>query len=479
MKRLLSFPLRSRDLWLICLVYVAYLLILCLDPASDPIAQYGFSRPLHFVLVLGFLLFLDSRNRLFSHDYCRVRFKDQKLLCQARLRSLLTETAAYWLPHCALMVWAGAVSGRSFGMVMAGPAVWLTELIALSLFVSVLDTASSRKNSGVLIAGLVLTLDVLQAGGSLIPLDFSLFYGPGLQLFQEGELSARVAVNAAMAAAELLLGIRLQQRPAQRGGIKLLPWMRTSLRKVWIGFPVGAIIGLWGVRYRPESLEELWLVTLGMVSTEELTRFLLILFSSIPFILSCFLFGLSQSKDQMAESILTVAREGTRRAWWRRKQLMLLIAAGGFAVLLFCGITLTGLLSGLRLLGLQETGAVLLGLICTRYAAEYAMLSGAVFLSLFLDARLVFLLASGLFMAAQTLAFLPRSGFVTALLRIILPCRAALLLHECPSALQGSSALFYRGLSGLQPGMTLLFAGITAVIVYVIGTVLSDRADFV
>ena len=479
MKRLLSFPLRSRDLWLICLAYAAYLLILCLDPASDPIVQYGFSRPLHFVLVLGFLLFLDGRNRLFSHDYCRVRFKDRKQLCQARLRSLLMETAAYWLPHCALMIYAGTVSGRSFGMVMAGPAVWLMELFALSLFVSVLDTALSRQHSGALIIGLVLTLDVLQAGGSLIPLDLSLFYGPGLRFFQEGEMSARVAANAAVAAAELLLGLWLQRRPAGRRGIKLLPWMRTSLRKVWIGFPVGVLIGLWGVRYRPGSLEELWLITLGMISTEELTGFLLILISSIPFILSCFLFGLSQSKDQIAESILTVTRERTRRAWWRRKQLMLLIAAGGFAVLLFCGITLTGFLSGLRLLDLQETGAVLLSLICTRYAAEYAMLSGAVLLSLFLDARLVFLLVSGLFMGAQMLAFLPRSGFVTALLRIILPCRAALLLHECPPALQDFSGLFYRGLSGLQPGMTLLFAGITAVTIFVVGTVLSDRADFV
>ena len=479
MKRLLSFPLRSRDLWLICLAYAAYLLILCLDPASDPIVQYGFSRPLHFILVLGFLLFLDGRNRLFSHDYCMVRFKDRKQLCQARLRSLLTETAVYWLPHCALMVYAGIISRRTFGMAMTGPAVWLMELFALSLFVSVLDTAFSRQHSAVLIIGMILTLDVLQAGGSLIPLDISLFYAPGLQLFQEGELSARVTANAAVAAAALFLGLWLQRRPAGRRGIKLLPWMRTSLRKVWIGFPVGVLIGLWGVRYRPGSLEELWLITLGMISTEELTGFLLILISSIPFILSCFLFGLSQSKDQMAESLLTVTREGTRRAWWRRKQLMLLIAAGGFAVLLFCGIAVTGLLSGLRHIGWQETAAVLLGLVSTRFAVEYVMLSGAVLLSLFLDARLVFLLMSGLHMAAQLLAFLPRSSFVVSLLRIMLPCRAALLLHECPNALQGCSALFYRGISGMQPGLTLLFAGITAIIVFLAGTVLSDRADFV
>ena len=479
MKKLLTFPLPSRDLWLICLAYAAYSLILCLDPASDPIVQYGFSRPLHFVLVLGFLLLLGSRNRLFSHDYCKVRFGDRKRLCRARLLSLLMETALYWLPHCALMVWAGIAAGRPFGMVTAGPAVWFMELFALSLFVSVLDTAFSRKCSGALIIGLVLTLDLLQAGGSLVPLEFSLFYGPGLRLFQDGELSSRVTICTVIISVELFFGLWLQQRPARRSGIKLIPWLRTSLRKTWIGLPVGAVIGLWGGRYRPKSLEELWLDTLGMISTEELSGFLLILVSAVPFILACFLFGLSKSKEQLAESILTVTREGTRRAWWRRKQLMLLIAAGCFAALLFCGITLTGLLSGLRLTGLQEAGAVLLGLLCTRAAVGYAMLSGAVLLSLFLDARLVFLLMSGLFMAAQMPAFLPRSGFVAGLLRIILPCRAALLLHECPPALQDFSHLFYRGISGLQTGMTLLFAGITAIIIFFVGTVLSDRADFV
>ena len=479
MKRIFTFPLRRRDLLLICLAYAAYLLILNLNPEADLIVQYGFSSPLHFVLVLGFLLFLDSRNRLFAHDYCRVRFKNQKQLCQARLRSLLMETAVFWLPHCVLMVYAGIVSRRSVGMVMAGPAVWLIELFSLSLFVLALDTAFSRHHSGTLMIGLILTLDVLQAGGSLIPLDFSMFYGPGLQLFQAGEMTARVSANLALAAAELLLGIWLQRRPARRSGIRIIPWIRTSLRKTWIGFPIGVLVGLWGTQYRPESQEKLWLFTLGMISTEELSGFLLILVHTIPFIVSCFLFGLSQSKEQMTESILTVTREGTRKAWWRRKQLTLLLAAAGFAALLFGGITVTGLLFGIRFAGWQEARSVLTGLISTRFAVEYAMLSGAVFLSLFLDARLVFLLVSGLHMAAQILAFLPRTVFVTGLLRIMLPCRAAFLLHECPNALQDCSALFYRGINGLQPGITLLFAGITTIIVFLAGTAVADRADFV
>ena len=478
MKRIFTFPLRNRDLWLICLAYAVYLLILNLNPAVDPIVQYGFSRSLHFVLVLGFLLFLDGRNRLFSHDYCRVRFKNRKQLCQARLRSLLMETAIFWLPHCVLMVYAGIVCQRTFGMVIAGPAVWLIELFALSLFVSALDTTLSRKYS-VMIIGLILTLDVLQAGGSLIPLDFSMFYGPGLQLFQAGEMTARVSANLALATAELLLGIWLQRRPARRSGIRIIPWIRTSLRKTWIGFPIGVLVGLWGTQYRPESQEKLWLFTLGMISTEELSGFLLILVHTIPFIVSCFLFGLSQSKEQMTESILTVTREGTRKAWWRRKQLTLLLAAAGFAALLFGGITVTGLLFGIRFAGWHEARSVLAGLISTRFAVEYAMLSGAVLLCLFLDERLVFLLVSGLHIAAQILAFLPRTVFVTGLLRIILPCRAAFLLHECPNALQDCSALFYRGINGLQPGMTLLFAGITTIIVFLAGIAVADRADFV
>ena len=42
----------------------------------------------------------------------------------------------------------------------------------------------------------------------------------------------------------------------RRSGIRIIPWVRTSFRKTWIGFPMGVLIGLWGTQYRAESQEK-------------------------------------------------------------------------------------------------------------------------------------------------------------------------------------------------------------------------------
>ena len=270
----------------------------------------------------------------------------------------------------------------------------------------------------------------------------------------------------------------MQRLPEGGQRKRLAPWLRSSLRRVWIGFPLGAILALWWNRYSPGSLEGLWLLSFGMPIAEDLSGFLMILVNTMPFIMACFLFVADQSNDRTAVNILSVVREGTRRIWWQRRQLLLLVSGAGYALMILLGETAAGYLIGLRSMNIGRAAAVLLELLCTKAAVGFALLSASAVLCLLLDSRLVFLLISALSMGAQLLAFGPRTAFTTAALRIFLPCRASLLLHEEPAAMLDFSAWFYRGIDGLHPEMTAVYSGICALILFGVGLKLADSADF-
>ena len=204
----------------------------------------------------------------------------------------------------------------------------------------------------------------------------------------------------------------------------------------------------------------------------------MILVNTLPFLMACFLFVADQSNDRLAVSILSVVREGTRKIWWRRRQLLLLVSGAGYALMILLGETATGYLIGLRSMNIGRAAAILRDLLCTKAAVGFVLLSASSILCLLLDARLVFLLVSAISMGAQLLAFGPRTAFTTAALRILLPCRASLLLHEAPAALQDYSAWFYRGIDGLHPEMTAVYSGICALILFGVGLKLADSADF-
>ena len=173
MKKRIVLPLRARNLWMICGAYALYLLIQHLSSQVDPVIRYGISAPLHFILVLGFLLLVDSRNRLYFHHYCFIRFSDRGTVCKARMLSLFAETLVYWLPHCTLMIYAGSINHKNLGASFAITALWLANLFVLGVFVTVIDTLFTARRLGALLFGLLLSLDYLQATGSLISPDIS------------------------------------------------------------------------------------------------------------------------------------------------------------------------------------------------------------------------------------------------------------------------------------------------------------------
>ena len=480
MKKRIVLPLRARNLWMICGAYALYLLIQHLSSQVDPVIRYGISAPLHFILVLGFLLLVDSRNRLYFHHYCFIRFSDRGTVCKARMLSLFAETLVYWLPHCTLMIYAGSINHKNLGASFAITALWLANLFVLGVFVTVIDTLFTARRLGALLFGLLLSLDYLQATGSLISPDISWFYKPVFQLFASDtvatrDLAASAGGLAATAVVAFLLLHHCFSMELQKG--HLAPWLRSSVRRVWIGLPLGAILALWGKRYAPGGMEELWLLTFGMISFEDLSGFFLILVNSLPFLLACFLFGINQSEDSLAVNVLSVTREGTRRFWWRRRQVTLFVSSTCYALMILLGTAFTGFCFGLRVADLSEAADGLLALICTKMAVGYVLLLGSSVLCLLMDARYVFLLMSGVYMGGQLLTFVPRTAFVTAVLRIFLPCRASLLLHECPKALQGMEDLFSRGIEGLHPEMTAVLSGISAVLLFGIGSRLAERTD--
>ena len=322
--------------------------------------------------------------------------------------------------------------------------------------------------------------DYLQATGSLISPDISWFYKPVFQLFASDTVATRdLAASAGSLAVKAVVAFLLLHHcfsmELQKG--HLAPWLRSSVRRVWIGLPLGAILALWGKRYAPGGMEELWLLTFGMISFEDLSGFFLILVNSLPFLLACFLFGINQSEDSLAVNVLSVTREGTRRFWWRRRQVTLFVSSTCYALMILLGTAFTGFCFGLRVADLSEAADGLLALICTKMAVGYVLLLGSSVLCLLMDARYVFLLMSGVYMGGQLLTFVPRTAFVTAVLRIFLPCRASLLLHECPKALQGMEDLFSRGIEGLHPEMTAVLSGISAVLLFGIGSRLAERTD--
>ncbi len=479
MKKHIAFPIRAKDLWLICGVYALYLIILQLSSSRDIGLRYGISGALHIILLLGFLVFQDSRNRFFSHEYSLVRFGSRKAFRRARNVSLLAETLIYWLPHCVLLLTAGITVRKDAGTVIVLTFFWLLDLILLAVMMSAADLLLVKRHGSALLFGLLLSLDYLQAMEMLFPIDFSLFYGTSLRLFHKGTVTAQDLILAAVCLAiKAGLAFRLQRLPEGGQRKRLAPWLRSSLRRVWIGFPLGAILALWWNRYSPGSLEGLWLLSFGMPIAEDLSGFLMILVNTLPFLMACFLFGIDQSKDCMAAAVLSVVREGTRKIWWRRRQLLLLVSGAGYALMILLGETAAGYLIGLRSMNIGRAAAVLLELLCTKAAVGFALLSASAVLCLLLDSRLVFLLISALSMGAQIVAFAPRTRLTTAVLRVFLPCRASLLLHEAPAALQDYSAWFYRGIDGMHPETTAVLSGISILILFGAGLKLAERADF-
>ena len=476
MKRRMMTKLASGDLWKVLIVYLAY--VIPVSFAADvPLSErYSFSPYLHFVLMMGFLLYLDLHNGLFLNKYCLIRFQNRRKTIQSRLGFLWKEVLLFWGPQFLMMVFSCGLGGKPLLASLAASLFWLAMLYLTGVFVCFTDVKLEKRHWGEILAGLLLNGDYLIYTGLIWQRERSLFYELAFPVFRPAGLPDALLKLFGISCILLILIVFVFWEKIKEWFISH-SFIRFYFLPALAGIPVGVLIGAMQLHRKAAFLEVFWLYSFGMEKAQGSSFFSLLLFQVLPFLLELLLLGSLISSDEGNKAILLLTRGGSRKKWWRSRQAGLSAACLLYSSGMLAAVTVVGVLSGLKLYRTETGIAVLIGLLATRFHIEALLISIANLFSFYGDRLSVTFLVTGAFSGGYLMTFLPEGPAVQALLTVFLPARAALLAHRAPERLRVLEGLFADPVSGFRIEHTALLAVAVWVLLFVFGHKLTEKAD--
>ena len=467
------------DYWYCFAVYALYAAFLI--PSINPEYHVGlrealsFLTGIHFILMVGFLFFLDRHEKYFWEDQALSRYGSFRACSAARKRLLIRESLLFWGPFLILETAGGILDGQNV-FLYAGACLNFLIMAIIAGYVSCfLSEIWKGRHWGVLLLAGILTLDYVQAYGWLFPCDGSLFYWPAVMPFME--LTAVTVFRGCSLSLLILLFLFLFCRDKGVYSQKRLSIWRIPVRELFVASGMGILLALSCVK-EAQKTEELWILLLGMGGRNNDLNLFGTIFDLMPFLILFLVYGSRLSIQIESAAVLIFPRSGSRDRWWRGQYLRLC----GQVLAFFCVMLIAGFVTGIAF-GiipanwhhvLTIAGSLLL---CWGGSAMILVL-GMNICSMRRDRRGAFLLASGLLSIGYLVDFAKNTVSGILAKRVILPARASILIHGESLAAQWETDLFARAVPGLTVWETVFLFLLCLTVLYRVGLQRLQTMDY-
>ena len=347
--------LGTREMAALALSYLIYFYLLSTltTNLSGQSILDGLSYPatIHFFLIPVYLYLISRHDTYFNSAYSLIRYGCVNRAFVSRIRLSLLETFIFLFPYWILLIISSLLQSQTFDL-------WRTLLLMINFSLGILQIGIIScllclrfypSYPATFSLYLVLSVDYFAAAG-VFSFDSFVFYYPLLSVFNEAD-SMRILIN--------IVYLLMRNIVLYFAGFYLVDWkpnMRITgypsklnrpiyLNSLW-GIATGFFLTIFGLAYRPESVEIILLGLYGGISSLEQTSLIDLAILSSPILLQLFLYAAIVNDDLPRAAVYQFTRSMSRERWLSQKLSSVFISACLFYGAMVMTSLITALLVG-------------------------------------------------------------------------------------------------------------------------------------